>query len=278
MKRKVEIKAAHGDIEGMYVTPATEDDRGIVAITNGHNGFYGYGMFPYIQDKLADAGIASYSYNFSHGGVRNGEDYFSDLAAYEKNCMRLETADLISVLQQIGEITEADASNRLFLLSHSLGFVPTIFAAKEALKQGIGIAGVISLAAIKTLDVFPEPMMEEWKQKGTYPMKNNRTKQQLPQGPEFLSEILASEGEWNVEGAFRQAPTNYLFIHGEQDTDVPLAHSSSLHEWARQEGFTSELQIIEGAGHTFNTSHPFACTTPELDKALAAIISWLERV
>ena len=44
-----------------------------------------------------------------------------------------------------------------------------------------------------------DEMMEEWKQNKVFYKKNNRTKQLLPQGEEFLSEVLKSDTEWDVE-------------------------------------------------------------------------------
>lgn len=274
MRKRQNFEFEHGAVAGMYVHPL-EDSGPLVVITNGHNGFYAYGMFPYIQDALAESGISSYSYNFSHGGVKDDEDFFSDLTAYEKNCMRLERLDLLQVLNNVGKITADNSQRKIFLLTHSLGSVPVIFAAQEAVQQSINIAGIIMMAPIKTLDVFPSAMMEEWEQKGVYQMKNKRTGQDLPQGPEFLSEIKASETKWNVEHALAGTPTRYLFIHGSDDKDVPVEHSEALSGWAEHAGHETTLQVIQGAGHTFNTSHPFKCRTPQLDEVIDTIKGWV---
>ena len=41
----------------------------------------------------------------------------------------------------------------------------------------------------------------------------------------------------------------FLIVHGDQDTLVPLAQSRTLHERLRELGVTSELIVVEGAGH-----------------------------
>ncbi|MEO6637878.1 MAG: hypothetical protein ABIN25_06355, partial [Ginsengibacter sp.] len=87
-KQKISFIHKDGIVEGIYMP--SEIDARLVIIINGHNGFYNYGMFPHIQESLADNNIASYSFNFSHGGVKGDGDYFEDLKKYEKNCMRLE--------------------------------------------------------------------------------------------------------------------------------------------------------------------------------------------
>jgi predicted alpha/beta hydrolase family esterase len=275
MKKRANFNFNHGVVMGVYVYPL-HDSGPLVVIVNGHNGFYAYGMFPYIQDALAEKGISSYSFNFSHGGVKDDEDYFTDLTAYEKNCMRLEQLDLLEVLRNLdGSGISKPQKGGVFLLSHSLGSVPLLFGAHEALRSGVEIAGAIMMAPLKTLDVFPKSMMDEWEKTGVYYMKNNRTGQALPQGPEFLSEIKASTTTWNVERAIKETPLRYLLVHGAEDKDVPIEHSEALKQWAEEAEYDVTLRVIQKAGHTFNTSHPFKCKTPELDVAIETIQDWI---
>src|SRR5688572_7675363 len=97
--KKISLEYANGTIDGIYITAGPHFP--LVIIINGHNGFYNYGMFPYIQQSLYKNNISSYSFNFSHGGIIGDADYFEDLEKYEANCMRLETADLLCVLQNL---------------------------------------------------------------------------------------------------------------------------------------------------------------------------------
>jgi pimeloyl-ACP methyl ester carboxylesterase len=271
MKKKIQFNFLHGNIQGIYSESKNSND--LVIITNGHNGFYNYGMFPYIQDKLSSAGISSYSYNFSHGGIIGDSDYFEDLEGYEKNCMRLETLDLVGIIDNIKSsgIHFNDDTN-LYLLTHSLGGAPTIFAAKQ-LNDCNQLKALILLNSIKTLNVWPKAMLDEWQEKKVYYMKNNRTKQDLPQGYEFLQECLKFETEWNIEQAVSSINKKIILIHGELDKDVPLEHSQSLYNWARQSNIESELIIIQNAGHTFNTKHPFEGPSNELDNLVDTVVT-----
>src|SRR6476619_7660133 len=97
-KQKLFFEHPEGIVEGIYLNAGKNSN--LVIIVNGHNGFYNYGMFPYIQEKLFSGGISSYSFNFSHGGVKGDSDYFEDLQGYEQNCMRLETADVVSIFNE----------------------------------------------------------------------------------------------------------------------------------------------------------------------------------
>ncbi|MDQ6761568.1 MAG: hypothetical protein M3015_02945, partial [Bacteroidota bacterium] len=139
-KEKISFIHKDGVVEGIYVP--VENDAPLVIIINGHNGFYNYGMFPHIQHSLAENSIASYSFNFSHGGVNGDGDYFEDLEKYEKNSMRLEVEDTMCVLHNLNS-GQFKIHTKIFLLAHSLGGVPAIFSASKAQAENINIAGII---------------------------------------------------------------------------------------------------------------------------------------
>lgn len=278
MKNKISFKLQHGKVDGVYIK-AIAPNAPLVIITNGHNGFYNYGMFPYIQETLALKGISSYSYNFSHGGVKEDSDYFSELDMYEKNSMRLETEDLYGVVKHLKQSEiEFSEKNALFLLTHSLGGVPTIFAAKKLLSEGYRISGIILISSIKTLDVWPKSMIEEWEKNGVSYLKNNRTKQDLPQGKEFYQEIKQAHDKWSIHKTLEKVETNFLIIYGEKDEAVPPEHSITLNEWNKQYKHKSDIVAIANATHTFNTKHPFEDASPELNLMIDSISKWINKV
>src|SRR5207249_2606192 len=132
-------------------------------ITNGSNGFYNYGMFPTIQETLYQKGISSVAYNFSHGGVEDGKDYFTQLDLYEKNCMRLEVEDLCGIVRNIyQEPFRFYPGQKLYLMAHSMGGIPTIFAAKRLNKENIKVNGIILLACVSTLDLYSKDEIDNW--------------------------------------------------------------------------------------------------------------------
>lgn len=277
MKKKVTFDFKHGKIEGIYAQ-ANNPNAPLVIITNGHNGFYTYGMFPYIQDQFFKNGISSFSYNFSHGGVIGDSDYFSELGLYEKNSMRLETEDLCEIVRHLknSEIAFPEG-NKLFFFTHSLGGVPTIFATKKLLSEGYKIDGVVLASTIKTLNVWPKSMIDEWEKNGVYMMKNNRTKQELPQGKEFLEESKQADGAWSLQNALKGLKTNFLIIHGEKDEAVPMEHSVTLNEWNEQYGNKTTLKIVSNGTHTYNTKHPFEGASPELNSMIEEVCNWIQQ-
>lgn len=273
--KKISIEHVNGTVDGMYITAGPGSP--LVIIVNGHNGFYNYGMFPYIQESFYKKNISSYSFNFSHSGVQGDADYFEDLEKYEANCMRLETEDLLSILRQLSS-GNFDAHTKIILFAHSLGGVPAIFGAKKAAEEKMNIDGLILLSTVKTLYFWPADMMKEWAANGVYYKKNNRTKQELPQGFEFLQEVMKSETEWNVEGTIRSLQIPILIIHGDNDESVPVEHGEALYGWVKDTNPSAALKIISGATHTFNTKHPFEGASAEVNELINNAVGWLNNI
>ena len=272
---KKEISLAHenGIIDGIYLNAGINSP--LVIIINGNNGFYNYGMFPYLQEAFARNNISSYSFNFSHGGIKGAADYFEDLINYEKNCMRLEVEDVMCVLYNLPS-GKFEKHARIFLLAHSLGGVPLIFSARQAQDENILINGIVLVSAVKNINFWPEEMINEWKQNKVYFIKNNRTKQMLPQGEEFMNEVLQSDSKWNVENEITKLRQPILILHGENDEAIPEEHGRSMFEWVHPVNKKSFLKIIPGATHTYNTRHPFEGTTQQLEEMINSVVMFTQ--
>jgi len=270
-KQRKTFHYKNGNVDGIYINAGNSSP--LVIIINGHNGFYNYGMFPYIQKKLFENEISSYSFNFSHGGVIGDADIFEDLEKYEQNCMRLETEDLVCVLRNLNN--QFKKHSKVYLLAHSLGGIPTIFATKTAIEEKLNLDGIILVSTVKTLNFWSPEILKEWALAGTYYIKNNRTKQELPQGFEFLQEILKSENEWNVKKGIQSLSIPILIIHGANDEAVSVEHGESLYSWIKNSNPHSSLKIVENATHTFNTKHPFEKTSIELEELIKITVDWI---
>ncbi len=271
--QKLSFTHSNGQIDGVYINAG--EDTPLVIIANGHNGFYNYGMFPYIQQSFLLAGISSYSFNYSHGGVIGDSDYFSDLEKYEQNCIRLEKEDILCAVHNF-ESGQYSKHNKIFLFTHSLGGAPTIFATKEIELSTFNLSGIILVSTVKTLDFWGKTMIDKWKETGVYLKKNNRTNQELPLGKEFLDEVINCEDEWSIEKAIKQLHRPIFILHGKMDEAVAMESSLSLYEWSKNNNPKNKLEIIKDATHTFNTKHPFAGPSVMLNNMIAASISWIQ--
>lgn len=272
-KEQLSFKHENGMVDGMYVVPKYESP--LVVIVNGHNGFYNYGMFPFIQDTLANSGVSSYSFNFSHGGIRGNGDYFEDLDKYEQNCMRLEVEDTMCVLHNL-DSEKLKSHSKIFLLAHSLGGVPAIFSASAAQDEMIKIAGIILVSTVDKLNFWPDEMLKEWEEKKVYYKKNNRTKQMLPQGEEFLYEVLQNDTKWNVKNELMKLKQAALIIHGGEDEAVSLQQGINKYKWIKDTNENAAFKIIPGATHTFNTRHPFEAASPQVEEMLREIVAFIQ--
>ena len=272
-QKKISLECKNGAVDGIYVNAGNGSP--LVIIINGHNGFYNYGMFPYLQQKLGDHNISSYSFNFSHGGIKGDADYFEDLINYERNCMRLEVEDVMCVLHNLHS-GKFENHKRLFLLAHSLGGVPLVFSAKQAQDEDIFISGIVLVSTVKQLNFWPQEMIDEWKQNKVFYKKNNRTNQLLPQGEEFLNEILQSDSTWNVETEIKKLQQPVCILHGENDEAVPEEHGRAQFEWVHNLNKKSFLRLIPGATHTYNTKHPFEGTTKQLEDMINSVTRFIQ--
>ncbi|MEP6615409.1 MAG: alpha/beta fold hydrolase [Ginsengibacter sp.] len=271
-KVKLSFQHEEGKVDGIYVNPGANSP--LVIIINGHNGFYNYGMFPYIQEQLYLNGIASYSFNFSHGGIQGDGDYFEDLHLYEQNCMRLETEDVLSILT--GDFIAKHP--KIVLFAHSLGGVPAIFGAKHAIEEHLKVDGIILVSTVKTLRFWPATDLKVWAAAGVLYKRNNRTGQELPQGFELLQEVMASDTKWNVQQSIISLRLPILIIHGANDEAVSVDHGRSLFEWIKDSNKNTSLEIIPNATHTYNTKHPFYGPTEEVNALINVATQWINHL
>ncbi|CAN5198996.1 hypothetical protein BH09BAC2_BH09BAC2_19390 [soil metagenome] len=276
IKQKISIEHTEGAVDGIYISAG--ETTPLVIIINGHNGFYNYGMFPYIQNKFFENGISSFSFNYSHGGVTGDNDFFDDLEKYEKNCMRLETADVVSVLQKTKEPPFKSHSS-FYLFAHSLGGVPALFGSNKATLFSLKINGIILVSTVSTIRYWPPEVLQEWSVAGVYYKKNNRTQQELPQGFELLQEIMKSETDWNILNAIKNLKVPILIVHGEKDEALPVSHAEALYHAAKSsDNKNVSMMLLPDATHTFNTKHPFTASSAELENLLALSVSWISKI
>ncbi|MBA2249096.1 MAG: alpha/beta hydrolase [Chitinophagaceae bacterium] len=275
IKEKISYQHANGKADGIYINAGLGST--LVIFVNGHNGFYNYGMFPYLQQSFYNEGISTYSFNYSHGGIIDDGDFFEDLEKYEQNCMRLEVEDLLSVLEHFNS-TGTLSHSKIILLAHSLGGIPAIFGSKKAQEENIVLSGIILVSSVSTLRFWPKEMMESWAANGVVYKKNNRTHQDLPQGFEFLQETMLSETTWNVARALSNLNQPFLIVHGEEDEAVGKEHGQSLFLWVKEKNVKSIFKIIPGATHTYNTRHPFDGVSKEVDELITTCIDWIKKI
>jgi len=98
----------------------------------------------------------------------------------------------------------------------------------------------------------------------------------------WVQEVVGLDREKDRDALLRynpidQATADYpptIFIHGDQDTDVPYEQSVLMHEKLKEQGVFTRLITMEGADHAFDQHF----NAPEVREAFNEILSFLETV
>jgi pimeloyl-ACP methyl ester carboxylesterase len=114
----------------------------------------------------------------------------------------------------------------------------------------------------------------EWRARGHIVIENARTKQQLPLYTDILDDVLQNRGgSLDIRGSAARIAVPWLIVHGTADPTVPAAEAEAL---ARASGrATTELLLIENAGHTFGAAHPLKSESPDLSRVIERTVGWL---
>jgi pimeloyl-ACP methyl ester carboxylesterase len=230
-----------------------------------------------MAETFAKAGFCFIKFNFSHnGGTIEQPIDFPDLEAFGNNNLTKELDDLDSVISWAIETfhsnKEFDTSN-ISLIGHSRG--GGIVAIKTA--EDSRIKNLITLARVSDYKArFPkEEHLEQWKKEGVMFVKNGRTKQDMPHYFQFFEDFVQHEKRLTIKRAVSNLKTPHFIIHGSNDPTVSAEEAKVLHKWNPN----SILQLIEGANHVFETSHPWNKSelSKEMTQVCSSIIGFLKK-
>ena len=261
------------DLRGDYWTVASTREDAALVVCHGFKGFKDWGFFPWLCGQLAErTGIAVVSLNFDGSGVR--ETDFDDLDAFSRNTFSRELWDLEAVLDglaagRLGDIDVPPAS-RYGLLGHSRG------GATSILKAGLRsqVLGLVTWASIASVTRY-EGFASQWDAGETVIIPNARTKQDMPLERNVLDDMRANLGRLDVLASAASLRIPVAVVHGTADESVPFRDAQLI---AGAAGDRARLVTVEGGTHTFQTGHPFAGPTPELEAATDAAVELFTRV
>jgi len=248
----------------------------IVIFCHGYKGFKDWGSWNLMAEKFAEAGFFFIKFNFSHnGGTMEQPEDFPDLEAFGNNNYTKELNDLESVIDWISE--DSDFKNEIdidsiSLLGHSRGGGIVLIKANEdsRVKKVITLASVCDFAK-RTATIGD---LENWKKEGVKYVLNGRTKQQMPHFYQFYEDFIQNKERLDIKKAIESLKMPTLIIHGDNDTSVFIKEGENLHNWNPD----SQFEIIQGANHVFNTSHPWKTKrlSKELEKVTLISIEFLK--
>ncbi|WCN38210.1 alpha/beta hydrolase family protein [Aneurinibacillus uraniidurans] len=248
---------------------ASEADRAgiypVVVICHGFKGFKDWGMFPRIGEHLAAHGFVAITFNFSGNGVGDDPETFGELEKFGRNTYRQELDDLAFLIAAIKAKELPLASymdtERIGLMGHSKGGGDTILYAASHPGQ---MAALVTWNGISHVDVFGADVRRQIEEGGTGYIMNGRTKQNMPIEKVVLDDIDQNAAAYDIPARAAELATPLLIVQGRDDFARLVKGAPVIAERAQD----AALHWVEGAGHTFNTVHPYQGDTKELQEAL----------
>ena len=240
-----------------------KSNQPIVLFCHGYKGFKDWGPWNIMAKKIAEAGFCFIKFNFSHNGgtIENPID-FPDLEAFGNNNYTKELDDVDAVLNWIetrfNNHENVDPS-KIYLIGHSRGGGISILKTAEDSR----IKKLITLASVCDFEKRTATIgdLNSWKTEGVKFVTNGRTKQQMPHYFQFYKDFKENKNRLDIKRASKKINVPQLIIHGDCDTSINILEAENLHLWNPK----SELKIIKGADHVFNTKHPWESETLSLE-------------
>lgn len=266
--KNLEIKGRHDRpvlLDLFYEENSSPKD--IVIFCHGYKGYKDWGAWNLVAEKFAEQNLVFLKMNFSHnGGTIEQPIDFPDLEAFGRNNFLIELDDLDSVLNWLDSENpfQRDLNTKnTSLIGHSRGGGIVLLKASKDKR----ITKVISWAGVSDFAKrFPQgEALDLWRKNGVAYVANARTNQQMPHYFQFYTSFKENEEFLNIKTAAEELHIPYLIVHGSNDETVTLKEAENLHLWYPK----SELELIEGANHTFGSAQPWKQKTLPLHLALA---------
>ena len=241
--------------------------RPAIVVCHGFKGFKDWGFFPRAAERLAVAGFAAVTFNFSGSGVGEDGESFDELQRWGHQTISGDLADLATVVDYVA----GQGAPWIGLLGHSRGGgTALVHAARDH-----RIKALVTWAAVCRYLWWPEEETEQWRRDGQLDVVNQRTGQVLPIFRDLLDDLDANgNGALDIVAAASRLRAPWLIVHGTADESVSTDHARRLSAASRSGGGMSELLLVEGTGHTFGVRHPWAGSSAEFDRVLSRTVEF----
>ena len=257
-------------IRGDIRVPEGPPPRCAVVVVHGFKGFKDWGFFPWVAEALVKAGYAVVNFNFSRNGIGSEPDRFTELDRFGGNTLSLEQEELLGL---VAETLDGDLlprrPRRIALLGHSRGGAQAILAAAREERVG----ALVTWASVSHFDRWTEETKAEWRADGRMWVLNQRTGEHMPVDVTLLKDFEANRERLDVVATASRIQAPWLILHGSEDMTVWPGEAQNL---ARANP-AARIQVIQGAGHTFEATHPFRGPTLQLEQAMDFTVSHLHR-
>ncbi len=258
--KNIEIKGKHNRpilTDLFYLENGSPKD--VVIFCHGYKGYKDWGAWNLVAETFAKENFFFLKFNFSHnGGTSQQPIDFPDLEAFGQNNFIKELDDLDSVLSWVHSANDYKNElnvSKITVIGHSRGggIVVLKAASDNRITKVVSWSGVSDFGSR-----FPKgEALDLWKKNGVAYITNSRTNQQMPHYFQFYTTFKENEQSLTISSAVKNLSTPYLIVHGNMDETVALDEAKKLHTWHAE----SQLEIIDGANHTFGSSQPWNKTS-----------------
>ena len=235
-------------------------------------GFKDWGFLPYVAERLARAGLAVVSFNFSGAGVGEASDTFDEPERFGHNTYTKELHDLDVVLEAVTSGAFDFRPSAYGLFGHSAGGGIAVLRAA----QDERVRALVTWAAVARFGRLIAPLTDELRRTGTARVSSQRSGPELPLYRDMLDDLDAhGAGPLDVVRAAGAVRAPWLIVHGTADQTVPWGDGRDLHRAAR--AGERELFLVDGAGHGFSAGHPWAGSNTALEQVVRRTVDWFAR-
>jgi len=235
-------------------------------------GFKDWGFLPYVAERLARAGLAVVSFNFSGAGVGEASDTFDEPERFGHNTYTKELHDLDVVLEAVTSGAFDFRPSAYGLFGHSAGGGIAVLRAA----QDERVRALVTWAAVARFGRLIAPLTDELRRTGTARVSSQRSGRELPLYRDMLDDLDAhGAGPLDVVRAAGAVRAPWLIVHGTADQTVPWGDGRDLHHAAR--AGERELFLVDGAGHGFGAGHPWAGSNTALEQVVRRTVDWFAR-
>ncbi len=248
----------------------------VILFVHGFKGFKDWGAFPDACDELARAGFAVVAFNLSLNGVGESMTDFDEPELFRRQTLSQDLKDVGSVINAIKkkEISNQKVtlnSDKIGIIGHSRGGHTAVAATAEYTE----IQCLVTWSAVADYNArWSKEMIDDWNKKGFTEIINSRTGQVLPVDKLVYDDALENADRLIAVKRVHEIYIPSMFIAGKKDEAVSYRDSEKLYRNCPAE--EKEVRLIENAGHTFETSHPFEEEDfpPEFSQVLDLTEGW----
>jgi dienelactone hydrolase len=273
--RELEIPSSGGrTVRADFRPSARGPDSPLVVACHGFLAYKRWGFFPYLSDRLAGSGCHVLTMSFSMNGVDEDTGLIARPDEFARNTVSAEIDDLAAVREHVRRGALAADGVRggvRGLFGHSRGGSVAILCARSF----GGLRSIVTWSTLGTLDRYTARRKARWREDGALVFADERSPEPLRLDYGYWKDIEAHREAFDLPAAAASLAAPHLMVHGDRDGAVTLRETRALVAGTR--AAEARLEVIHGAGHTFNVPHPMSAPTHALEQAVRLTTDWFTR-